>query len=80
MTAAKQQDFASTGVVDANADYGENCAKGRDYADEIIQKMCEKQQPSLLWWTVHGLADDASAPGFRIGFFHRIAEKLTNQN
>lgn len=77
---AIHHDFASPTPVDGNADYGEACAKGRDHADKIIQKMCEKQQPTLLWWTVQGLSDDATAPGFRIGFFHRIAEKLMAQN
>lgn len=54
--------------------YIDDCKKGREYADEVAERMRQGHNPALLGWVVKGFGQDDSRKGVETGFCQRIAE------
>jgi hypothetical protein len=61
-------------------EYATDCAKGRDYADEVVRSMIAEEKPALLGWVIRGFGQDESRHGVEVGFCQRIAEWAMTQN
>lgn len=64
--------------VTPTSDWSADNARGRDYADAAIACMVEHQAPTLLPNIVKAIRlSDSPWTGLEVGFFQRIAERLS---
>lgn len=56
--------------------YAEACAAGRRAAAELIERMRDEENPTLLRRAVIEMVDENRPTGHLIGFYHAIAVEL----
>lgn len=59
---------------EVTGDYIVDCAKGRDYAEEVVAAMRQEENPALLGWIIRGFGQDEARRGVEVGFCQAIAE------
>lgn len=71
---AEDGKIASMWHPEVSGDYIADCKKGREYADEVVSAMRQRENPALLGWIVRGFGQDETRKGVEVGFCQRIAE------
>lgn len=77
-TAAKLGVATRLWVVEPSGDWAADNEAGRNHAESLIACMAEHDLPNLLGLIVKAMKQDGGTwSGIEVGFFHRLAERLS---
>lgn len=60
----------------SSGDWAKDNAIGRDFADETVLAIAEKDAPFILGHTVKAMIKKGDYNGVEVGFFNRLSERL----